>query len=229
MDLPESISVKLEELKQEEIDILLAMAADEYISGDVQAFLDLKLSVDFKQVHKEALQYLKGYKTQLVKRGGSTCTVPVLDDAGNITGYKQKFIPWMKEYHEGQRRQLATAIQDMVKEGKSVKKAAKDVEDIFNKYKGHAEATIQTESRKANTAGSLNRYKKNGVGKWEWSTAGSDVCPYCQELQGQVFDEGDSNQPRPPLHSRCRCRSLPVFDMESEIASFDSDEELEEQ
>jgi SPP1 gp7 family putative phage head morphogenesis protein len=178
--------------------------------------------VKFDQVHKEALEYVKEYRTDLVKRGGSTCTVPILDNAGTITGYKQQFIPWMKDYHEEQRRQLSDTISSMIKEGKSVKHAAKDVEDIFDKYKGHAESTIQTESRKANTAGALNRYKKAGVQKWEWSTAGSDVCPYCATLEGQQFDY-DSNQPRPPLHSRCRCRILAVVDLEAEIAAMEAE------
>lgn len=223
-ELQETLEIYLQDLLKEEIEALVEAAAEAHISGDVAAHLALKLQVDFKQVHKEALQYCKGYKTQLITRGGSTCTVPILDDAGNITGYKQKFIPWMQEYHENQRRQLATAVQDMIKEGKSVKKAAKDVDDIFTKYKGHAESTIQTESRKANTAGAITRYKKNGITKWEWSTAGSDVCPHCMALQGEIFDDADKgSQPRPPLHNRCRCRVLPYVDLDADIAAMEEE------
>lgn len=215
--LPEWLEIPLKELYEEEIQEILKAVTEAHISGDVAAHTILKVNTNFDLVHKEALNYLKGYKTQLVTRGGSTCTVPVLDSAGNITGYKQEFITWMKDYHENQRRELADALKNMIKEGKSIKNGAKDVNHIFDKYKGHAESVMQTESRKANTAGALNRYKKEaGITKWEWSTAGSDVCPHCMALQGQIFDEKEKgHQPRPPLHNRCRCRVLPVIDWDS--------------
>lgn len=219
-ELSDSITIALAELMDEEIQTLIDLAAEEFISGDVEGALSLKLAVDFDSAHKEALVFLKDYKAQLIEKGGSTCTVPILDEAGNITGWKQEFIPWLKDYHANQRKQLADAVRDMIKEGKSVEKAAKEIDDIFTKYKGHAEATIQGESRKANTAGSLNRYEKAGLGEWEWSTAGSNVCPYCQALAGQRFKIGESEQPYPPLHNRCRCRANPVIDLEADAQAM---------
>ena len=212
---------QLEELDEKERQTLLKLAVNAYIDGAVEAHDALSISVDFNLVHKAALDYTEEYRDMLVNRGGSFCAIPILDDEGFIQEVRYEFIPWAEEYSAAQRELVADTIKKGIEEGLSVQNMAKELDQIFDAREKRAELLVQTEARKHNIAGIKNRYKSHNVQMVEWSTAGSDVCPICMQLQGERYPIDDIPGSGPPIHVRCRCRLVPVIDLEAEIAAME--------
>lgn len=217
---------RLNELEESEREALIKLALNGFIDGDAEAHTILKIGYSFDLVHKEALEYSKEYADMLTKRGGSYCTIPIFDDAGEIIDYKSEFLPWAKDYNTAQRKLISDAIKTGIAEGKSVRNMAKDLDEIFDARDKRAEILVQTESRKHHTEGMKTRYKANGVKKVEWSTAGSGVCPLCAPMQGTTYPVDEAPGGGPPLHPRCRCRLLPVIDWDS-FEAIEDDEFIE--
>lgn len=76
-----------------------------------------------------------------------------------------------------------------------------------------ARTLARTEVIAAHHSATIGEYRRWGADhvrvQAEWQTAGFNVCPECQELEGRVFtlDEIDGMI---PLHPNCRCVAIPV-------------------
>lgn len=214
---------RLDELSEDEIEALVKSAAAAYIDGSVEGYQVLSIAVDFDLVHQEALDYTKEYRDMLVNRGGSYCSIPEFDETGAMTRVSRKFLPWAEEYSKAQRELISDTIKTGIQEGQSVQHMADNLSDIFDSRDRRAEILVQTESRKHHIEGIKTRYKKNKVEKVEWSSAGSNVCPLCLQFAGQVYPIDEVPGGGPPLHPTCRCRLIPVIDLESEIAAMEEE------
>jgi len=214
---------RLHELEEAEREAIIKLAFNGFIDGDAEAHTILKIGYNFDLVHKEALEYSKEYAKMITERGGSYCTIPIFDEAGEIIEYKSEFLPWAEDYNKAQRKLISDTIKSGIEEGKSVKKMAGELDDIFDARDNRAEMVVQTESRKHHIAGMKTRYRDNGVKTVEWSTAGSGVCGFCAPLQGTTYPVDEAPGGGPPLHPRCRCRLIPVLDF-NDFEPWEEDE-----
>lgn len=77
-----------------------------------------------------------------------------------------------------------------------------------------ARMIARTETIWAHNEGILNMMEEAGVegvaADVEWSTAGYNVCPDCEDLNGRVFTLEEARQVHPPLHPNCRCSFIPA-------------------
>jgi len=213
----------LKELDEAEREALIKLAINGFIDGDAESHALLKLSYDLELIHKEALDYSKQYADDLITRGGSWCSIPVLDDEGNILDVKREFLPWAEEYSAAQRQLISDTIASGIADGRPYKEIAKDLDSIFDARDKRAELLVRTETRKHHIEGMKTRYKANNIESVEWSTAGSDVCPLCVQLEGKRYPVDDAPGGGPPLHVNCRCRLIPVVDLEEEIQMLDAE------
>lgn len=107
-------------------------------------------------------------------------------------------------------RVLAQGIID----GENPRYLAKKITDATGIFRNRARTLARTEIIRAHHMGSIQEYRNWGlVGvkvQAEWSTAGYNVCPDCQSMEGKIFtlDEIEGMIPR---HPNCRCMALPVL------------------
>lgn len=114
-------------------------------------------------------------------------------------------------------RRISRVLANGMAEGRGPMDVARDmmdeVEEIGIK---RARLLARTEITNAHAEASLNSYEEaeiEGVRVMaEFTTAGDDeVCPECEELEGQEF-ELDEARGMIPVHPNCRCAFLPVVD-----------------
>lgn len=89
------------------------------------------------------------------------------------------------------------------------------ITDILGRYipaKRRAEMIARTETIRAHHQANINEYELAGVEGViviaEWSTAGYNVCPICQALQGKEFTL-EKIRNMIPAHPSCRCCAIP--------------------
>ena len=115
---------------------------------------------------------------------------------------------------EAMSTQINRTLTDGLVQGKNPVVIARDlqknVEDIG---KVRARALAQTEIIRAHAEGELDSLERMGLDKVsvmvEWATAGFDVCPACQALEGVVLTVKESHGLL-PRHVNCRCAFLPA-------------------
>jgi HK97 family phage portal protein len=122
------------------------------------------------------------------------------------------------------RNKLKKTLSDGVKLGEDADQLAKRIRDIYKEAtENRAKMIARTEVMRANNFATQEAYRQSGivVGK-EWLTAIDErTCPYCNELDGKIlslkdnyFSSSFGKISEPPLHPRCRCTTMPVFDKE---------------
>lgn len=204
----EILDAALEEYERRQVGTLVRDATAAYIAGDVRAQGKLRLSVSFDLVHREALEFARGYRSDLVDRGGSI-----------IQG---EFVPWLADQRQGTRSTIHEIIERGIREGKplGVKEyrsgggypkgsVAADLQEYFGERKSHAATVARTETRRIDAAGARARYKASDV----WGLrrlCGPNPCDECQQYCGQVYPIDEA--PELPLHPNCTCDYAPVME-----------------
>lgn len=206
--------LKIDELvnaSREEQEKILAKAAYKgHVAGDLQAQQALKIKISFDQVNQEAVKYAKSYAKDLAQGG---CYI------------HGKWVPWLESKTREERDKIATIIQEGYKAGKATgvkqyKKEGKyglypkgtiagDLQEYFTGLKSHASMVARTEIARVQVAGSLNRYKKQGVKKILWLTF--KPCGICEQFNRRVYAI-DKMPSEIPVHPNCRCAAAPVPD-----------------
>jgi len=70
-------------------------------------------------------------------------------------------------------------------------------------------AIARSETIRLSNLGAIENYKKHDVKNIRWVAAMSErTCLECESLNGVVFDI--NNAPAPPIHTMCRCTTIPV-------------------
>lgn len=129
-------------------------------------------------------------------------------------------------------RLLRVGLKAGLEAGESTRKLRERVRSVMkNSSITRAASIAQSESARAQSAGTEASYIQSGVVKAkEWLPA-SDACPFCESFRGRQITlgssfgkEGDrvlagggalalnySDVPFPPLHPHCRCTLIPVL------------------
>jgi len=135
-------------------------------------------------------------------------------------------VGWLRDINETSRNQVVNAIDDFIRQGKSMQALKKNITEILapTYSKARAEMLAVTEVTRIYAEGNLMAWKSTGVvTKKRWMTARDErVCPICAPLDGMIVDV-DSNGfttevgglglSSPPAHPRCRCWLTPVVDV----------------
>ena len=180
-------------------------AARAHIAGDLSAHKLLDIDISFDLIQKEALEYSKPYGELLYREGASV-----------IQGKK---IPWLKDRTGQTRENVFKTIRDGLKEGKPVseiggKKLGKgtiayDLKQIMQTEDSSMVRIARTEVARIQSAGSMTRYKANGIKKFKW-LCGGDPCPICAQYCNKIFSTDDI--PEIPVHPNCTCDKAPVIE-----------------
>ncbi|MBW1723509.1 MAG: minor capsid protein [Deltaproteobacteria bacterium] len=107
-------------------------------------------------------------------------------------------------------RILATGIA----EGRNPMELARDLNAQVKKIGiNRARTMARTEVIRAHHVATVQEYRLAGLEgvqvRAEWATAGYDVCPICEALEGKVFSL-DEIEGMIPAHPNCRCVALPL-------------------
>lgn len=88
--------------------------------------------------------------------------------------------------------------------GSSVRKMAKEIDDVMGKGRYAAERLIRTESSYFSNQGELQSYQEMGIAEYEFLGGGCDIC---QALNGQCYliTEAEPGLNLPPVHPNCKC------------------------
>jgi SPP1 gp7 family putative phage head morphogenesis protein len=106
---------------------------------------------------------------------------------------------------------MGTALSDALALGLSGDRAAKLIRDTVSDP-ARALTIAITETNRAISRATIERYQGYGIEKVEWAT--SSPCDICRANEGQVVNLGsafNSGATQPPQHPNCRCALLPVI------------------
>ena len=106
---------------------------------------------------------------------------------------------------------IGSILGDSLAQGLSASETASLIDSVLGDPARSLTVAI-TETRRAMSQASLDRYSSSGLSEVEWST--SDPCDICAENDGEVVTIGDtfaSGDDAPPAHPNCRCAVLPVL------------------
>lgn len=115
---------------------------------------------------------------------------------------------------ETTRDQIRDLVGRQAQEGWSIPELAREIRAL-GEVESRRRATLiaRTETATAYSKGALLAYERSGVvAQVEWLTAGSEACPICEPLDGQLVDLGKAwgDVAHPPAHPGCRCAIAPV-------------------
>lgn len=176
------IDMALDDYNYDMIEAATAIAVKAHIVGDMRAFGLLKMPIANNLVQQEALEFGKGYRALLKKKGASI-----------IRG---KEIPWLAEQKKSTRDSVFQVIQNGLKEGKSVADIggkrgvpgtiAHDLKELVIREKDFEYVRIaRTETARIQNQGTLNRYDKNNI--THVNVIDGDGCDECIAANGQVW------------------------------------------
>lgn len=111
--------------------------------------------------------------------------------------------------------QLARVLAQSLTEGWSSARLGRELRGVLDDPRW-ARMVATTETARAVSVASLDRYYANGIEAKEWMTAKDErTCPYCNEDEGDgpiplgaYFSSGDD---APPGHPDCRCAIAPAW------------------
>jgi len=113
-------------------------------------------------------------------------------------------------------QQISRILGRGIAEGRGPMAIARDINERVDEIGiTRARMLARTEVIAAHADASLNAYEEAGVEgvevEAEFSTAGDDqVCPECEDLEGQVFSL-DEARGKIPVHPLCRCAFIPII------------------
>jgi len=145
-------------------------------------------------------------------------------------------LKFAKEVNKVTREEILSEVNEGVSEGEGIVEIKNRIKKVFKRAKTtRAFAIARSESSRAANFAIVEGYRQSGVVKGkEWLTALDErTCPYCSSLNGKIvslednyFNQGDSFKPtgaerplnidysnvgEPPLHTNCRCTTIPVL------------------
>lgn len=87
------------------------------------------------------------------------------------------------------------------------------IRERFNASFYRANTLVNTEMAHIETQASKQKYKDNGIKKYEFIGRSDGDCD-CADLDGQIFniDDGIEGENLPPIHPNCRCCIAPVVE-----------------
>lgn len=114
-------------------------------------------------------------------------------------------------------KQIARILTDGIRAGENPRKLAVAINNRVAKVGiSRARTLARTEIVRAHHVATIEEYRQAGVVsvgvQAEWKTAGFNVCPECQEMEGRIFTL-DEIEGMIPLHPNCRCVALPVLEL----------------
>lgn len=138
-----------------------------------------------------------------------------LGDGSGLADMLRQDRAWIKEISDTLMRDLAKILARGLEQGLSYDEIARELTDLLEDAE-HARMIAVTETSRAVSHATLNRYKAASVRQVAWSTSLDDrVCPICGANEadspaptGTPFPSGDL---QPPAHPYCRCALLPLF------------------
>ncbi|MCK5432793.1 MAG: minor capsid protein, partial [Gammaproteobacteria bacterium] len=146
-------------------------------------------------------------------RGGFLGEGPA--DWRTIDALKLANLSYLRGMNEEMNKKVITGLIEGVDAGEGIPKLTKRVQKATGFGKTRSETIARTETLKAYNTSAELRYVQAGVEKLRWHAAldersmkPGDPCP---GLHRKIF-RVDSNHERPPIHPRCRCTLLPVFE-----------------
>lgn len=91
--------------------------------------------------------------------------------------------------------------------GASVRKMAKEIDDVMGRGRYAAERLVRTESKYFASQGELASYREMGIAEYTYLGGGCDICA---AVNGHSFhlDEGEAGVNLPPMHPNCKCTIL---------------------
>jgi len=120
-----------------------------------------------------------------------------------------------KDVPETLKESIRSLIGRQADEGWSVERLASEIAEHATDWStNRARLVAVSETASAYSRGSILAYQESGVvDEIEWLTAGSDVCPICEPLNGRkvkIGEEFGAGILHPGAHPACRCAILPV-------------------
>ncbi len=112
---------------------------------------------------------------------------------------------------------LHTAITQSCITGAPVDTVAQELANKLNVAKYNAERLVRTEATHFATEGDMQSYRETGVQQYQYLAAlDHTTCELCAEVDNQIFDLKDysEGETAPPLHSNCRCTTVPYYNDE---------------
>lgn len=161
------------------------------------------LSVSEGVTEKMVQDYQSGYT-----RGGSTCIERVVKETDTPGMYKtytrRRFIPWLDDMSERDRKEILDIIAKAEKEGLHPNQIQEKLEEHFQNTRHRSRVAARTEATKVRNDSIVNTYRNAGVQYVEYITAGDErVRPEHAARDGKIYPIGKA----PYLGEyMCRCR-----------------------
>jgi len=174
---------------------------------------------------KEVLKQEGDLAASLIGAGAIDMTSQAIKDF-----LKENSIKFAEEVNEVTNKKLRKELTDGLDSGEGIGLLAKRVEKVFENAERHRSIAIaRTETARAMNFGTIEAYKQSEVVEQkQWLTAFDErTCERCVAMNGKTiglknnyFDKGDTfmgldfsygEVSYPPLHVRCRCTIIPVF------------------
>lgn len=119
---------------------------------------------------------------------------------GGLRGAVDRAVEAMVRHAKGIAETTRAEITALIRAGGDLLSAGRD------RALARAPMITQTETKAAETTGTLTRYSDDGVQKVRWTTGGNP-CPDCAPREGQLYPLADveSGSVEIPLHPNCNC------------------------
>jgi len=109
---------------------------------------------------------------------------------------------------------IDAVIEAGLRDGKPLREVTKDVQAVFENFKGwEAERIARTEIARATNAGAISGYREMGVGVAE-VVANAGACTKCAALNGELYPTDQAMRVL-PRHPNCYCFWIPRPDITS--------------
>jgi hypothetical protein len=167
-------------------------AAQDLNTARVKAGLE-PLPIDEKQLTEDALRQVEVWYSDLVHKGGSNVVVDHV---------YLEFKPWLFDLEDN----ITAELKEIYKNVQTPIEIDNILPKLESKFNDYAETAAFCEIYRQ-----VDEARKSvwGYEKVVRHASGSNICPYCDELDGQIFPADDC--PPCPSHPRCKCDYEPIF------------------
>lgn len=215
---------KLSERAKERISFLLKSSTilNENTITEIQNILEQELNdINLRAVIEKYVEvfYERGafFAEKMLERYGIEIKLPpsmfsILDqETFNYLNNIQ--LDLIKTLKEEEKKKLALKLREGILVGKSNKEIIKDILSVVDDAEWKIERIVRTESSRVFNLGSISRYEKAGIKKWQWLTALDErTCLICSEKHGKIVSDRSEIPPH-ASHPNCRCTVVPFIDL----------------
>ncbi len=198
-----------------------------YRKGAGRAFDDASIARRAATGAGEELAFFKGTREEFLRAAFSR---PVAIEKVKILA--GRVYTELKGVSSTMSQQLTRELTDGLTRGLSPRRVARNITDSIRKIEKTRALTIaRTETIRAHAEGQLDALEimeMDEVGVMvEWSSAGFNVCPLCEEMDGVVFKVEEARG-MIPRHPNCRCAYMPANVGESPKGQKRSKKQIQE-